>query len=94
MINIDRNHGVIRYYNKDKSFENKDPFKASLNFLLLSDKVVYCYNMIGKLDNTFFDELKVEFESMGLKIVIAYFPTKWKPKSFNKMFFDLSYRYI
>jgi len=84
-MHMSHNHGVIRFYAKGLSFENEDPFECSMSFFELSPKTIYIYNLLGKFKSNYFHEIEAELKDQGFDRVIAYFPTKFKPRGFMSL---------
>lgn len=90
-VHIDYNQGVIR----NILGEYGDTFDCSASLFKLSPETVYIYNFIGKTSTEFYSGLHAQLLRDGVTKVLAYFPTKWISKEFQKLEgTDLHIRYL
>jgi len=84
-MHIDKNQGTIYFYDKGKSFANEDTFACAIDFKIVGKHTIFLSVARGKMTKERYIKMGEKFREMGIKTILAYLPTKYKPNGFEPL---------
>ena len=89
MMHVTLNKGSIRWIKGNKAYGRS--YECSCEIDIMSE-TAYIQALQGKWGDDKYEDLRIDLASRGVKWVVAYLPTGWKPKGAIPLFpTDLHY---